>query len=128
MDTMSLDYRAIGMRIREARLGQKISQERLAERAELSLTHMSHIETGSTKVSLPSLIKVANALSVSLDDLVCDSLRDSKEVYLNELMRLTKDCNETELRILTDTVKALKEILRRRQQPLALEQAGRPQP
>jgi len=125
---MSLDYRAIGMRIREARLGQKISQERLAERAELSLTHMSHIETGSTKVSLPSLIKVANALSVSLDDLVCDSLRDSKEVYLNELMRLTKDCNETELRILTDTVKALKEILRRRQQPLALEQAGRPQP
>ena len=111
---MPLDYKAIGARVREARFQQKVSQEKLAEWAELSLTHMSHIETGSTKVSLPSLVKVANALGVSLDELVCDSLRQSREIYQDELSRITVDCSEKELRILTDTVKALKEILRRR--------------
>lgn len=30
---------------------------------------MSHIETGQTKVSLPALVQVANALNVSLDEM-----------------------------------------------------------
>ena len=62
---MQLNYSDIGMRIKAERLRQNMSQERLAEIAELSITHTSHIETGNTKVSLPALVKIANAMGTT---------------------------------------------------------------
>lgn len=55
---MSLDYSDIGKRIRYLRTSKQISQEELAEAAELSVTHISHIETGNTKLSLPTIVKI----------------------------------------------------------------------
>lgn len=111
---MELDYKAIGVRIKSARAKINMSQERLAELAGLSITHTSHIETGNTKVSLPALVQIANALSFSLDDLVCDSIVKAKDVFENEIAQQVKDCNEYEIRIISDTIKALKESLRKR--------------
>lgn len=47
-----MDYYKIGQRIRKIRKAHGLSQEDLAERVDISTTHMSHIETGSTKLSL----------------------------------------------------------------------------
>lgn len=47
-----------------------LSQEQLAEKVWISTTHMSHIETGSTKLSLPVLVDIAGALSVSVDEIL----------------------------------------------------------
>ena len=111
---MELNYKDIGIRIKEERARQKMTQERLAELANLSMTHMSHIETGNTKLSLPALHKVAWALGVSMDALVCDSIAQAKEIFQSELLQYTQDCDETELRIVTDTIMALKDSLRKR--------------
>ena len=111
---MELDYKAIGLRIRNERIRIKMSQERLAELADLSVTHTSHIETGNTKLSLPALVRIANALGVSLDSLVCDSLYRARHTFENEITRSLKDCDEQELRVIADTVKTLKESLKRR--------------
>ena len=111
---VKLNYTDIGMRIKNERARKKISQERLAELADLSIAHTSHIETGNTKVSLPALVKIANALSVSLNDLVCDSMVKSKDIFENEIIHEAKDCDEFEIRIIADTVKALKTALRKR--------------
>ncbi|MBQ2464755.1 MAG: helix-turn-helix transcriptional regulator, partial [Treponema sp.] len=46
-----MDYIKIGQRIRDFRKEKKMSQEQLAEQIGISPTHMSHIETGSTKLS-----------------------------------------------------------------------------
>lgn len=59
---MELDYKAIGKRIKIARIQAELSQEALAEKADLSPTHMSNIENANTKLSLPMLISIANAL------------------------------------------------------------------
>ena len=48
-----LDYYKIGQRIRKFRKAYNLSQEQLAEKVGISTTHMSHIETGNTKLSLP---------------------------------------------------------------------------
>lgn len=113
---MELDYKAIGARIKDQRFRIEMSQERLAELAGLSVTHTSHIETGNTKVSLPALVKIANALSVSLDELVCDSIIKARDVFENEITQEARDCDEHEIRIVADTVKALKATLRKRKQ------------
>ena len=38
-----------------------ITQEELAEKVDISVTHMSHIETGNTKLSLPVFVDIAAA-------------------------------------------------------------------
>lgn len=70
----NLNYAALGKRIREERMRQGISIEALAHRADISYVHMSHIETDDTKVSLPALVSIANALNVTTDFILYDSL------------------------------------------------------
>ena len=74
---LELDYKAIGERIKTARINKKFTQDKIAEMTELSNTHVSNIENGSTKVSLPTLVKIANLLEVSVDELLCDNLKKS---------------------------------------------------
>lgn len=111
---MDLNYRDIGTRIKRIRISKKMTQDKLAELVNLSTPHMSHVETGSTKVSLPTLVRIANVLECSMDELLCDSLTRARDQFINEISRETNDCSEEEIRIIADTVKALKTSLRRR--------------
>ena len=61
-----------GKRIREIRLGKKLSQESLANLAEIDRTYMSSIERGERNVSLSIIEKLAIALNVSIDYLMKD--------------------------------------------------------
>lgn len=65
-----MNYVEIGQRIRKYRKQQNLSQEQLAEKIGISTTHMSHIETGSTKLSLPVLVDLATTLKVKTDSLL----------------------------------------------------------
>ena len=56
-EDMSIDYKSIGRRIKAARTRLDMTQERLAEQVNLSPSHLSNIETGTTKVSLPTIVK-----------------------------------------------------------------------
>ena len=71
---MEIDYKAIGQRIKIARIKKGITQEAVADLIDITPAHMSNVETGKTKVSLPTLIEIANALSVSVDVLLCDNV------------------------------------------------------
>ena len=59
-----MDYYKIGQKIRKTRKAHGLSQEELAEKVNISTTHMSHIETGNTKLSLPVFVDIAAALEV----------------------------------------------------------------
>ncbi|MEE0887244.1 MAG: helix-turn-helix transcriptional regulator [Treponema sp.] len=65
-----MNYKEIGQRIRKYRKQMNLSQEELAEKIGISTTHMSHIETGSTKLSLPVLVELAENLKVKTDYLL----------------------------------------------------------
>lgn len=62
--------RAIGARIREARLYANFTQEALAEEAGLDRQSVNRIEQGHASPMLDSLIRIADALNVPLSDLV----------------------------------------------------------
>lgn len=104
----------IGKRIREKRKAKNLTQETLAEKANVGTTHISHIETGCTKLSLKTFISIANALDVSADELLCDCINQSSEIYRNELSLLTKDCSDKEIRFIYDLVKSTLNSLRNR--------------
>lgn len=62
--------KAIGERIRELRLKQGISQEDLANEADIPLSQIGRIERGETNPTISTLYVIAIALNVSLTELV----------------------------------------------------------
>lgn len=61
---------ALGEAIRLARKEQGISQERLALLAEIDRSYMGRVERGDNNVAVLTLIRIAQALGVSLKDLM----------------------------------------------------------
>ena len=110
---MELDYKAIGKRIKIARIKADLTQEKLSEMVGVSPTHMSNIETGTTRVSLTAIVGIANALKVTTDDLLCDSVIKSKVQFEKDIAILLEDCDEYEIRVIRDIAAAAKETLRR---------------
>ena len=111
---MEINYADIGKRIQEKRKQLCITQEKLAELVELSVQHMSGIETGKTMFSFPTCLRIANALELSMDELLCGSLVRGKTVMQHEFAELLSDCDAAEAQIILDMAKALKKSLQRR--------------
>lgn len=110
---MKINYLDIGKRVRAARTARGITQERLAEMVEAGTTHISHIETGNTIPSMKTFIAIVNALGTSADELLCDNVTKSKDVFLNEIAKETEDCSEKEIRVIAEMVRVLKTALRK---------------
>ena len=110
---MVIDYDAIGMRIKIARIKAKITQEILASKSGFSTVHISNIENGNAKMSLSSIVSIANALSVSVDELLCDNVVQSNHVFNKEAQETLADCSPYEIRILVDILKSSKDALRK---------------
>lgn len=112
--TMNIDYKAIGVRVKGKRVQKAISQYELANIIGVSNPHISNIERGKTKVSLPTLIDIANALETTLDELVCDNVSQTKDIFIKEIADEMETCSTEEIRIVTDVVKALIKSLKMR--------------
>ena len=112
-----MDYYKIGQRIRKFRKAYRLSQEQLAEKVGISTTHMSHIETGNTKFSLPLFVKLANVLSIQTDELLYDTPQKNKTAIKGELEEILDSCSMQDIRIIEDVVKAVKISLDKYREP-----------
>lgn len=110
---MELDYNAIGKRIKIARIQKDMTQEKLAEAIELSPTHLSNIERGNGKVSLTTLVNIANILGVTVDNLLCDNVIKCKPEFEKDIQLLLNDCDDYEIRIIKDMIAFLIRTLRK---------------
>ena len=70
---MEINYEALGARIRKIRKQKHMTQEYVAEKVEISVSHMSNIENASKKLSLKLLVSIADILEVTVDELLMDS-------------------------------------------------------
>ena len=110
---MELDYHAIGIRIRRIRKERGLTQQTLAELSNQEPSNISHIERGATKLSLPTIVNIANALNITVDTHLCDSLPSAREPFVESASSILSDCTHQELKIITDTMRALKDNLRK---------------
>lgn len=102
-----MDYYEIGQKIRKYRKEKGMSQEQLAEAVNISVTHMSHIETGNTKLSLPVLADIAQTLQVSTDELLFNREVTDGEAAAN-LVKLLSGCNAHQIKLICDVAKTIK--------------------
>ncbi len=108
-----MDYYAIGQRIRRFRRAHNMAQEELAEKVGISTTHMSHIETGNTKLSLQVLVALAAALEVRTDDLLFDNPPVGISNTNEEIARLMENCTSQELAFLRDMIRVARISMRK---------------
>ena len=106
-----MDYQKIGQRIRKYRRASGLSQEALAEQINISTTHMSHIETGNTKLSLPVLVDIAKVLRVRTDDLLQESSIPSKSAALQDIAVLLEQCSPKQAQLVAELVYATKQCI-----------------
>lgn len=105
------DYYKIGQRIRRIRKARGFSQDELAERAGISTTHMSHIETGNTKLSLLVFVNIAEALEVQTDILLYEPPQDTTNRCIEEIASMMNGCDAKQARIISESLKAIKQAL-----------------
>ena len=106
-----MDYYQLGQRIRRARKARGLSQEELAEKINISTTHMSHIETGGTKLSLAVFADLAAALEINADELLNSAADKGAEAYTSEISALLANCSSAEAKLIVDVIKAMKTAL-----------------
>lgn len=102
-----MDYEKIGMRVRRFRRRKGLSQEQLAELVDISVPHMSHIETGNTKLSLPVFVALADALDVRADELLRDPAPDHDSA-LRDVAAILAACTPQQARCIADIARAVK--------------------
>ncbi len=112
---MALNFVKIGKRIGEIRKRRGLSQWALAESVNKSPTYISYIENGLKCMSLDTFVSIANALQVSADELLMDSIENTVKVSNHEFTVLLSDCNEFEKRIMMEIASAAKNTIRENQ-------------
>ena len=96
-----IDYRELGLRIKQIRQSQNLTQDNLAEMVSCNTSHISNIENNHTKVSLNVLLAIANALNTSIDYLLSNQYENSSMALDNEILRAIRNCdNEKKEKIL----------------------------
>jgi len=109
---MVINYKKVGLKIKEVRLKKRLSQESLAEKCNLSTAYISYIEQGKKSLSLKSIVLIANNLGVTVDLLLGDEMKNNSYMDLT-INNIIKDCNIQEKQIIYDIANSTKNSLRR---------------
>lgn len=101
---LEIDYTKIGRKIQKLRNMQSLTQAYVAGLADISLSHMSNIETAKTKPSLVTLSRISRMLGCTLDELVFDD-----EITLRfKQLKVLGISDEFEIRVFEDFVDSVK--------------------
>ena len=109
---VEIDYLAIGKRIRTARLSKKMTQETLSNMIDVAPTYVSSIENGHTKLSLATLLGIAQSLDTTVDQLLYDNTPVLVSKFDADIKELTSDCSNQEKDFLLEIIKSTKTALR----------------
>lgn len=80
-----MNYIALGKNVRKFRLLRNMRQKDLAEICDSSDSYIGHIENARGIPSLEMVVKIANALEVTVDQLLSESYKSPEVIYLREI-------------------------------------------
>ena len=102
-----LDFSFIGKRIKDVRTARHLTQEYMANFASVNVSHISNIENGKVKISLTLLVKVCNALGVSMDYLLQNEYQNPTTGLETEMLLMFKEMSKEKQEALIRIAKVL---------------------
>jgi transcriptional regulator with XRE-family HTH domain len=97
----------IGKRIKEIRRSKHLSQEQLAEKADINSKYLSRMERGTENPTLDMLIKLANALDVEMWEMFDFGHVKSHKELKESLQNIIKTADEPSLRLALKIIRAV---------------------
>lgn len=104
------DYRLLGSRIKKARSAAKLTQEAVAERANITVVYLSKIENGKVKPTLDALSRICEAIKCDVGVLLTDATPDSSRYQSEQVVQLFNACSPAMKPIILDLIKKLSTI------------------
>jgi len=111
---MTLNYKKIGKKIKQARCRNNLTQMELADILDMSYSYISYIETGRRHMSLETFVMIANELNVTADFLLSSNIK-KKPDDIREQILFFEECSTYEKNVILEAAKALKAILEAQQ-------------
>ncbi len=109
---MNVNFKLIGKRIQEVRKQQAMTQAELAALTDMSDSYISCIETAKKQASLESLIRISNALGITVDELLSGNQIHNPTDYQTDIDLLMEDCSLLERRFIYELISVAKYIIR----------------
>ena len=106
---MTNELKAVGTRIQEARKTVGISQNQLAEMVNISVSHLSAIETGRSNFGVDILMRITEVLKVSADSLLRTDVPTVSAIYGAEIDGIFKDCPPIQIEAMISTLHRMKD-------------------
>lgn len=103
----SIDFERIGKKLKEVRISKNLTQEYIANMADVNVSHISNIENNRVKISLPTLVHVCNALDITVDYVLYDEYDQPSNVIETEILHEVHICNEEIQKQILKIIRAL---------------------
>ncbi len=101
----------VGKRIQDARKAIGMTQADLADKLDISVSHMSSIETGRANFGVETLMKITEILQVSADSLLRTDIPEVSVIYAGDLDALLKGCTAEEVESMLNMLRQMKTAL-----------------
>ena len=88
MQQITFNRSTLGKRVREYRNRANITQNELAEKAQIDNNNLSRIERGETTPTLETVLKIANALNITPNDILLENYDCPNILLDNEISKL----------------------------------------
>ncbi len=96
----------VGQNIRELRKSLQLSQQQMAEKAEISYKYLGEIERGKVNLSVEILMKISSSLQIAPEKLLASNERDNSKLL--EAQAVLAELSPQQLAIALDMIKVLK--------------------
>jgi transcriptional regulator with XRE-family HTH domain len=103
---MYIDYIAIGQRIKKVRK-KRFTQEKLAEKLDISTVYISQVENGKTKINLEMIVRIASLLDTDPGYFINGVSYHTQDYLKSDMANLLRDCPPERLQLIYNVAKLI---------------------
>ncbi len=99
-----MNKKDLGLRIRNLRIEAKLTQEELAEAADISPVYLGEVERGQKVMGIDKFINIVKALGVSADCVLCNELPTGEPYVFDELTEKLKKLDPKQRKVIAEII------------------------
>lgn len=104
---MALDFAVIGNRLKKTRIEKNLTQEKLAEKLDVSVAFLSRIERGLSHINLKRLSQICSILDVSEGYILNGTSSNSEQYLISEFNDIFSKCSPEQQKLIYKIAKTI---------------------
>ena len=96
---MDTEFQVIAKNIKYLREKRGYTQEQLAEATELSVSHLSKVESGQRRIGMKAYVSILRVLDAAEEGYISTMVDEETENGFKQYQNIMSDCNEAEKKV-----------------------------